>query len=461
MVIPMRVDGADVSHHQGELNLSAARDAGLKFLYHKATEGATFVDKEYAARRNAAHNVGIPFGAYHFARPERGDALTEARHFLKIASPKPGDLFPVLDLEDHGTPTMSRAELTTWVGAFVGEVLRHTGIRPIIYTQYDLDRNFGCMLWTSRYSNTNAAPPIPEPWKMNSIHQFSDGRLGVPKSFPGLGNVDLNTLIPPTTVKSFTIPPKEAPMPTPAPKKTQIFAEIFADCNLKALGLMRQPYVESDIQSVKRLNASAIGWQELGWPDRYVRALWRLMPPTDRPGHPDWSHSFVPGESCGISYDQNIWQPVDSADRLLLHGAKRGVTDERHYLAQDFRHIASRVIVRIIVGHWAPKRDGEGVSLQREGNATMISEIKRTIRRGVPVILLMDGNQTGHPLGREIDGQPVRQKSGIVGGGIDKIVCVAPEGYDFVLPKSGFDIEKGLNSDHDAIAQRVHYFKLS
>jgi lysozyme len=76
MTAPMRVDGVDISHHQnGKLDLARAKKAGVKFLYHKATEGETYKDPNYDKRRAEAKAAGIPFGGYHFARPGTTDAV--------------------------------------------------------------------------------------------------------------------------------------------------------------------------------------------------------------------------------------------------------------------------------------------------------------------------------------------------------------------------------------------------
>lgn len=238
-----------------------------------------------------------------------------------------------------------------------------------------------------------------------------------------------------------------------------LFVAPVATVNLKALGLMSRDHVYRDTRTVAGLRRTIIGWQEAGWIDRYVRSIWRLMPPNapEHPG-PDWQHSFIPGESCGISVDTNEWQPIDSADRLLLHPGKRGVCEDRYYLAQDLRHRDSGTLVRVIVAHYAPKRGGLGKSLQKIGNASLIREIGRTLDRGVPAIVLADFNQRGKPLGGNVDGRLVKQSSGKKGRGIDKIVCVAPAGHQFVLPSQGYDVVP-LHSDHDAVCQTVHYLR--
>lgn len=210
---PMPVHGADISHHQnGTLNLPAFKRAGGKWLFHKATEGDSFVDSNYSKRRAEAAKAGLPFGAYHFARAEKGDAVAEARRFIKVAAPKPGDLRPALDLETSEGLTLAR--IRTWAKAFVDEVERLTKVRPIVYTPYDLgDAVKGCLIWRPRYNDRNADPVLK--W---DIWQFSNGKFGVPNSVAGLGHVDLNTMRAGLTVEQMLIP-KPKPVPPKPPKK--------------------------------------------------------------------------------------------------------------------------------------------------------------------------------------------------------------------------------------------------
>ncbi len=190
-----RVDGVDLSHHNRGVTrtaLTQAAAAGVRFVYHKATEGHGFVDEQYRTRRRLAAAVGLPFGAYHFARPGRSTGQVQARHLLDVATPRPGDLVPVLDLEDDGG--LGRRALTAWVRAFVGEVRDRTGARPLVYTPFDLDDSCGCGLWVARYNDAMRPPRVPAPWTAYDVWQFSDGRFGRPAGVPGLGRVDLDTL---------------------------------------------------------------------------------------------------------------------------------------------------------------------------------------------------------------------------------------------------------------------------
>lgn len=187
-----RVDGIDISRYQsGALDMKKAKAAGLKWLYHKVTEGNKSVwQAQYNKRRKEAKAAGIPFGAYHFARAEKptaADAVAEAKHFLSAAKPVAGDLHPCLDLET--TEGLSTAQLKEWARAFIGE-LKRQGFKCVLYTNFDLGDVGQALTWRARYNNDNK-PPALGGW---DIWQFSNGVYGNPKSFPGFGNVDLNTM---------------------------------------------------------------------------------------------------------------------------------------------------------------------------------------------------------------------------------------------------------------------------
>jgi GH25 family lysozyme M1 (1,4-beta-N-acetylmuramidase) len=194
------LDGIDISHHQsGRLDLTAAKRAGLRWMYVKATEGTSFKDKTHRARVRQARAAGLPVGAYHFARPEGGDAAAEARFFLANIDIRAGDMVPMLDLEDIGDLTL--AQLTEWTGVWVRTVnqeIRRKGLsgKPVIYTPFNLTKGFGCLLWVARYSDDFRAPVIPRPWQRAAIWQHSNGRLGPVKHVPGVGRVDVNAMHP-------------------------------------------------------------------------------------------------------------------------------------------------------------------------------------------------------------------------------------------------------------------------
>lgn len=220
------LDGVDTSHHQsGAIDLRAARHAGVRWWYVKATEGTTFIDPSYRRRVTEARDAGIPIGAYHFARPDEGDAADEARFFLAHTDIRSGDMLPMLDLES--SEGLSMAQLTTWTGAWVRTVTRDLasrGIigRPIIYTPFNLDDGFGCLLWVARYSDDFRAPVIPRPWRRAVIWQHSDGRFGPVKNVPGFGPVDANALHPDVPLSALRLRPAGPRLRGTRPKPPQV-----------------------------------------------------------------------------------------------------------------------------------------------------------------------------------------------------------------------------------------------
>jgi lysozyme len=124
--------GIDVSHYQGRIDWRAVSGDGIGFAYLKATEGATFVDRAFARNWSGAGEAGIVRGAYHRFRAGR-DAVAQANHFLAVVPLRDGDLPPVLDVES--TDGVSDARLVRGVRAWLAEVERRTGKRPIVYTK--------------------------------------------------------------------------------------------------------------------------------------------------------------------------------------------------------------------------------------------------------------------------------------------------------------------------------------
>ncbi len=126
--------GIDISQYQNTVNWTQVGNANVKFVIARATSGDTYADPEYANNRAGAAAENIPFGAYHYAKPNgtTQDAIGEANFFVNTATPAQGDLIPVLDLEQTGG--LSRGRLEDWVAAWLNRVENRTGVKPMIYT---------------------------------------------------------------------------------------------------------------------------------------------------------------------------------------------------------------------------------------------------------------------------------------------------------------------------------------
>jgi lysozyme len=57
---------ADISHHNGNVDLNAAKVAGIVGVIHKATQGTAMMDNMYQQNRQKAQTAGLLWGAYHF-----------------------------------------------------------------------------------------------------------------------------------------------------------------------------------------------------------------------------------------------------------------------------------------------------------------------------------------------------------------------------------------------------------
>ncbi|MGH7743516.1 MAG: GH25 family lysozyme [Candidatus Dormibacteria bacterium] len=93
----MPVVGYDISDYQANLpDLS-----GIDFIFHKCTQGASFVSQDYAGRHAAITSAGLVWGAYHFMT--MGDATgDQVSNFASNAGLMAGDIVAI-DFEDDGT----------------------------------------------------------------------------------------------------------------------------------------------------------------------------------------------------------------------------------------------------------------------------------------------------------------------------------------------------------------------
>jgi len=183
------VNGIDVSAYQSRPDWATVKRSGLvQFAYAKATEGAGFIDEQYARNARICREQAIAFGAYHVFRFDV-DAAAQASNFLRTAAIKPGDLAPAADVESGQG---SAGALAT----FLELVEREIKTAPIIYTNAAFwegtmggtDAFAGrYSLWIAQYDDA-PAPTLPAGWKAWRLWQYaSTGNV------PGIaGDVDLD-----------------------------------------------------------------------------------------------------------------------------------------------------------------------------------------------------------------------------------------------------------------------------
>jgi hypothetical protein len=88
--------GLDISHHQDlRLDLAQCRREGVEFVFIKATEGASFVDSEFAANLAEARAAGLLAGAYHYVR----SSASAAAQVANVQRVVPRDVPVIPDVE--------------------------------------------------------------------------------------------------------------------------------------------------------------------------------------------------------------------------------------------------------------------------------------------------------------------------------------------------------------------------
>ncbi|MCJ1357267.1 MAG: hypothetical protein MMC33_007263 [Icmadophila ericetorum] len=185
------IQGFDVSHFQKTVDFAAAYKSGARFVYSKATDGTTLIDKTFAGKSTAAAAAGLLHGAYHFARPSTGTGATQANFFLAHGGNPASDgktLISFVDLEANPKDpqgagvcyNLSPKEMVTFIADFVNTYKAATGKAPMIYTTNSWwkqctgnSKAFSSSpLMLARYAKTPGA--IPGGWAKYTIWQNSD-----------------------------------------------------------------------------------------------------------------------------------------------------------------------------------------------------------------------------------------------------------------------------------------------
>lgn len=176
--------GDFVGDNPNSIQFHALRDAGLDFVWIKATEGATYTDPLFSSNWPRAKSVGLTRGAYHFFDPI-ADPIAQAAHLYNIVQLQKGDLVLGLDIETDGLDVGKKAYLCA------AELKRLTGRWPAIYSsdsfyQEKLKAFFPAglhLLWIARYgqepvtpcafwqyAETGRVPGVPHPLDTDIFH---------------------------------------------------------------------------------------------------------------------------------------------------------------------------------------------------------------------------------------------------------------------------------------------------
>jgi lysozyme len=144
------VEGLDISNHQGAIDWKNV-DAKYQFVFVKATEAVTFVDKRFYENAENVKNTHRILGAYHFFHFNYG-GIEQANNFINAV----GDIIdlpPVVDFEFTGNPdNFDKDKVTDELKKCIDRLEEHYKHRVIIYTTQDaykhiIKNNFDNPLW--------------------------------------------------------------------------------------------------------------------------------------------------------------------------------------------------------------------------------------------------------------------------------------------------------------------------
>lgn len=154
-----KIKGIDVSHWNGTVDWKKVTADGVKFVFLKASEGTSFVDKTFKTNAVNARANGIHVGAYHYAKfGSVAEAKAEVQHFLKTVAGVNLTYPLVLDLEENKKKA-SKSVLTDAAIAFL-DAIEKAGYFAMIYagkhffeTALDEKRLKPYALWIARYNS--------------------------------------------------------------------------------------------------------------------------------------------------------------------------------------------------------------------------------------------------------------------------------------------------------------------
>ena len=155
--------GVDISAHNGVVDFDSVAQSGIRFVYMKATEGATWRDSRFASNYAEAAAAGLNVGVYHFFRFDI-EGWRQSVNLLRTIGSRRLDLPIAIDVEEWGNPSGYSTEQVVDNLRSMIELVRRVGREVIIYTnkdgyhRYVRGRFDDVDLWICSFTN----PPLHE-----------------------------------------------------------------------------------------------------------------------------------------------------------------------------------------------------------------------------------------------------------------------------------------------------------
>lgn len=153
------IHGIDVSRYQSsidwaEVQAMQIKNINIDFCFIKATEGTESVDYRFHRNWIGSKENQIIRGAYHFFNAAKS-GKAQALNFIENVKLEPGDLPPVLDIEQTNGANIN--DLQQRVNDWLNLIEAHYKIKPIIYTNVGFYKNYlsgkfdDYPLWVAHY----------------------------------------------------------------------------------------------------------------------------------------------------------------------------------------------------------------------------------------------------------------------------------------------------------------------
>ena len=196
----MALNGIDIASYQS--GIVPAKLTTTDFVIVKITQGIDYLNPYADRQYSQSKAAGKLLGAYHYS--EGGDAKAEAQYYVSSLGNRIGECILALDWEGNQNAKFGTGQDVAWCLAWLNEVYRLTGVRPLIYMSKSVCRKYNWSpvagqypLWCAQYGSNAGTDYQINPWtdsngfgawKSDTIRQYSShGRI------TGYGaNIDIN-----------------------------------------------------------------------------------------------------------------------------------------------------------------------------------------------------------------------------------------------------------------------------
>ena len=134
--------GIDVSYFQDSIKWAdVAKHPHIKFVYIRSSEGASVQDIRYKINISDAKKAGLLVGSYHIYS-NYSTVINQMKVIRKLITKDKQDLIPMLDIEDKSEKGPSYDPKMECVDSMLILMEQEYGVKPIIYTSYNIYKMF-------------------------------------------------------------------------------------------------------------------------------------------------------------------------------------------------------------------------------------------------------------------------------------------------------------------------------